>query len=51
MERRAFIGSIAASSAAVALGESPRDGAQVVWGEDLMELTFAGPTIAGIEGY
>ena len=24
---------------------------KVVWGEDLMELTFAGPTIANIEGY
>jgi ribonuclease BN (tRNA processing enzyme) len=24
---------------------------KVVWGEDLMELTFAGPTIASIEGY
>jgi len=24
---------------------------KVVWGEDLMELTFAGPRIAGIEGY
>jgi ribonuclease BN (tRNA processing enzyme) len=24
---------------------------KVVWGEDLMKLTFAGPTIANIEGY
>jgi len=24
---------------------------KVVWGEDLMELTFAGARIAGIEGY
>jgi ribonuclease BN (tRNA processing enzyme) len=24
---------------------------KVVWGEDLMELTFAGPTVANIEGY
>ena len=24
---------------------------KVVWGEDLMELAFAGPTVANIEGY
>jgi ribonuclease BN (tRNA processing enzyme) len=24
---------------------------KVVWGEDLMQLTFAGPAIANIEGY
>ena len=24
---------------------------KVVWGEDLMRLTLAGPVVAGIEGY
>lgn len=24
---------------------------KVIWGEDLMRLTFAGPVIAGIEAY
>jgi hypothetical protein len=62
MQRRTFVSTLPASSTAAVLGKEalPAQPAaeiqqvftgKVIWGEDLMQLTLAGPVIANIEGY